>query len=219
MADAAVLPAKLVAVYSIKKIDQPALRRGEGPAHAVMRGCWPVILCLAFALCRCTAEELRKPVDYHEKAALLCNLARFVHWPGNAFASTNAPLVVGVVGDDPLGKHLSELPNGDVIRTHPLVFKKLGPKEDLTGCQLLFISRSEKNYLGVVLQQVSGKPVLTVADMPGAAELGVMVVVPEVASDPMTINLDATKSAGLKISSKLLRLASIVSTASPRSKP
>jgi hypothetical protein len=150
---------------------------------------------------------------------LLCNLARFVHWPSNAFVATNAPLVIGVIGDAPLGKHLSELPDGDVIRTHPLVFKKFGPTEDLSNCQLLFISRSEKNYLDLVLKQVNGKPVLTVGDMPGMAERGVMMVVPEAVTNAITINLNVARSVGMKVSSKLLHLATIVSTAPPRARP
>src|ERR1051325_5772818 len=124
------------------------------PAHIVIGARWSSVLYLAFALCRGEAEEVHAPVDYHDKAALLCNLARFVHWPSNAFAKTNDPLVIGIVGDDPLGKHLGELPNGEIIRTHSLVFKKFGPKEDLSDCQLLFISRSEKNYLDFVLKQI-----------------------------------------------------------------
>jgi len=56
---------------------------------AVLFGHWPA-----------QAQENRPP-DYRVKAAFMYNFGKFVDWPDAAFASTNAPLVIGVLGGDP----------------------------------------------------------------------------------------------------------------------
>lgn len=181
-----------------------------GPVKTLNLACWPVVLCLSLMICR-AETEIRPPVDWRDRAAFVCNLTRFTHWPSNAFRLDSDPLVIGIIGKDTLGRRLDDLVSGQVVRTHPLKLMRLLPGDDLSKCHVLFISSSEKDYLDIILAEVGDKPVLTVSDLAGLAERGVIVELPQ-RDDRITVNLKNAESLGLKISSKLLGLARIVET-------
>ena len=166
-------------------------------------------VCLWLA-CDGLATAADNPVfsEYQVKAAFLRDFTLFTDWPTNAFASTNAPIVIGIVGADPFGKTLDDLVKDDSVRGHPLVIKRLNSSDDLKGCQVLFICRNEKEQMSALLQKLKGSPVLTVGDNHGFAEQGGMVnfvLVEEKVK--FEINPAVTKQAGLQISAKALRLA------------
>jgi hypothetical protein len=182
---------------------------------------WLALLSLALS-CGWTAGggEARTPNEYQVKAAFLFNFTKFVEWPAAAFPSTNAPFVIGVVGDDPFGKNLDDLVRGETVRGHPLVIKRLRVDEDLTGCHTLFISGSEKGNLEFILEPLISRPILTVGDTGGFAERGVTANLLLVeGSVKMEINLKSAETTGLRVSSKLLSLARIVESGRGEANP
>jgi hypothetical protein len=46
-------------------------------------------------------------------AVFLFNFTQFTEWPRSAFASEEAPLVIGIIGADPFGKYLEETVSGE----------------------------------------------------------------------------------------------------------
>lgn len=171
-----------------------------------------LFLWLAGALLAAAADNATLE-EYQVKAAYLYNFTKFTDWPDNAFASPNAPLVIGVVGDYPFGDTLDVLVKGEVVRGHPLVIKRLHDGDDLHGCHVLFICRNEKDHLSLLLQNLKGNPVLTVSDTDGFAGLGGMVNLVLVEEKvKLEINQTSAEGAGLKISAKLLKLARIVNS-------
>ena len=44
--------------------------------------------------------------EYQLKAVFLYNFAQFVDWPSNSFNGDDAPLVIGIMGEDPFGAYL-----------------------------------------------------------------------------------------------------------------
>ena len=87
------------------------------------------------------------------------------------------------------------------------------------GCQVLFISRSERERVPQIVAAVKDSPVLTVGDIPGLVDQGVSInFTLEGSKVRFEINTDAADKAGLKISSKLLQLAKRVVPA-PGSRP
>ena len=157
------------------------------------------------------ADETAGVAEYQVKAVYLYNFTKFTDWPANTFASASAPLVIGIVGEDPFGKTLDDLVKGEVVDLHPLVIKRLQPGDDLRYCQVLFICRNEKDQMSALLQKLKGSPVLTVGDTNGFAEEGGMinfVIVEETVK--LEINQAAAEEAGLQISAKLLKIARTV---------
>ena len=83
--------------------------------------------------------------------------------------------------------------------------------EESGGCHLLFISRSQTERLPEILRRVQGRSVLTVGDSEGSARRGTVIsFLIEDETVQFEVNLQAAERAGIKISSRLLRVARIV---------
>ncbi len=155
--------------------------------------------------------------EYQIKAAYLRHFAQFVEWPQNVL-SPGAPIVIGLVGQDPFGRAIDEVIAGKHANGHPLVVRHLRWNDDLTSCHVLFVSSSELQHLGAILDATRGFSVLTVADVDGFAMRGGMIELMTVENRVhFDINTSAATEAHLRISSKLLGIArAIRSTAEAR---
>lgn len=148
---------------------------------------------------------------YEVKAAYLYNFTKFTDWPAAAFSASNAPLVIAIVGTDPFGKTIDAVMNGEVVRGHPLVVKRLKTGDDFQGCHILFFSQSEKKRLPAWLNRIKGRSVLSVGEISGFVEQGGMVnLMVTNQTVKMEINQAVATQAGLQISAKLLKLAHLV---------
>src|SRR3954454_20737092 len=85
--------------------------------------------------------------EYQIKAVFLFNLAQFVEWPARAFPDPGAPLIIGVLGEDPFGSYLDETLRGESVRTRPLMLQRYRRVSEIKVCHMLFISRSESDRL------------------------------------------------------------------------
>jgi len=174
------------------------------------------------------------PSDGEVKANFLMNFAEFVEWPEGAFASSSAPIIVGVIGQDPLGGELDKL-SGRMVNGRKLEIRRFkgalefrgqetpGRRQDdladrrnkklleLKSCHILFVGSSEKKYLPLILKPLQGDPVLTVGDMGSFAHQGGIINFIKLENKVhLEINLEAAELARLKISSKLLNLAKVI---------
>lgn len=157
-----------------------------------------------------SAQTVPAP-DYQVKAVFLFNFTQFVEWPQHAFAEVRSPVVVGVLGNDPFSTYLDQIVKGEQMNGHPLVIKRYRRVEEIESCHILFISQSEQYRLRRVLNKLQGRPILTVGDMAGFAEAGGMIqFYTNENKIRFQINLESVRSSALNISSKLLRLAEIV---------
>lgn len=159
------------------------------------------------------SAQAASPKEYQLKAVFLFNFAQFVEWAPQAFPDAQAPLVIGVLGRDPFGAYLDETVRGETVNDRPLVVQRYGRVEDIHTCHVLFISESETDRLEQILASLSGRSILTVSDTESFALRGVMIRMITVENKiRLRINLEAAQAANLKISSKLLRPAEIVSS-------
>jgi YfiR/HmsC-like len=146
--------------------------------------------------------------EYQIKAVFLFNFARFVDWPPKAFSTSETPMVIGVLGEDPFDGYLDETVRGEKVNGRSLVVQRYRRVSDIKICHVLFISRSEAGSLDSVLASLKNRPILTVADIDGFTSRGGMIQLgKEKNKIRMHINLRAAKAADLTISSKLLRVA------------
>jgi hypothetical protein len=164
-------------------------------------------LALLFAVGGGRAQEVQ-PSEYQLKAAFLFNFAKFVEWPEGAFSEPKAPLVIGVLGENPFGEHLERTVRGKTINGRPLTVRELHSPTEARDCHILFISNDEKPRLQKVFESLRGASVLTVGETEHFIDAGGMInFVLESGKIRFQVNDVAAKSARLKISSKLLSLA------------
>ncbi|MEP7340325.1 MAG: YfiR family protein [Acidobacteriota bacterium] len=169
-----------------------------------------LVMVVFFAMSLVPASEARAQAasEYQVKAAFLYNFAKFVEWPSEAFSNGGAPLVIGVIGDDPFGSAIDQTIKGKSINGHPLTITRLKWGQNLRACHILFISSSERKRLAQVLESLKGSSVLTVGDMDQFSQQGGIInLVMDASKVRFEINTSAADQARLKISSKLLILA------------
>ncbi len=180
------------------------LRTAAGRAKALL----PALVMLVLALAcpgRCAAQQAS---EYDIKAVYLYNFLLFISWP-----DTDAQeVVIGIVGDDPFGGAFRDVEGKAVKGSEKrLVIKRFGrylAQEDLRGCDILFISRSEKKKFGKITAAVKTRPVLTVGDAPAFLDRGGMInfmVINEKVR--WELNRQRIEAAGLRLNAQLLQSA------------
>ncbi len=149
--------------------------------------------------------------EYQLKAAFVYNFAQFVEWPADAFAAPDAPLVVGVVGDDPFDGALEQVLGGKSINSHAIKVMRLpagADDRDLRGCHVLFIPGNGDHER--VLKAVKNTAVLTVGESDKLLHAGgVIRLYVDGNKVRFEISPRAAKASRLSISAKLLKLARI----------
>lgn len=171
-----------------------------------MKAALRALVC-ALAVLGCASQAAADTLaEYRVKADFLFNFIAFTEWP----ADVASPLNVCVYGPDPFGAELDRF-QGRTIGGRSLAVARISRAEDLEICQIVFTTRPAIDNLPRVLDAVNGKPVLTVADSPGAMRQGVAINMgTRQARVTFEANLAAARGNRLNISSKLLNLASEV---------
>ena len=145
------------------------------------------------------------------QAAFLFNFAKFVTWPDEAFQRSGDSLIIGVLGEDPVGVILEETVRDKTIMGKKLAVKRFMRVQDAVKSHILFLSSYEESHLPQTMKALEKTPILTVSDMEGFAERGGMVAFTvEDQKVRFNVNVDAVERAGLKMGSQLLKLARIV---------
>ncbi|MGH7544657.1 MAG: YfiR family protein, partial [Gemmatimonadota bacterium] len=156
------------------------------------------------------AQASRAP-ESQVKAVFLFNFAQFVEWPPEAFAGPDTPLVIGVLGADPFEGFLDRTVLGEELRGRPFQVRRYRSADEITTCHILFIGARDGERVEQILRRLATRPILTVGDEDRFTERGGMIrFVTDQNRIRLRINVEAAQAAGLTISSKLLRLAEIV---------
>jgi hypothetical protein len=142
--------------------------------------------------------------EYQVKAAFIYNFIKFIDWQNQKdFKDFN----ICILGEDPFGKAIDIL-EGKKVRGWRIKISRTNSVKATKECQVVFISSSERDSLKEVLSFFRGKPVLTISEVNGFIEQGGIINF-IIVNDKIRfeINERVAKESGLKISSKLLRLA------------
>ena len=175
-------------------------------AQFILRGLVLVLLLASMGGTESGKLAAQSPDEYRVKAAFILNFARFVDWPSDSF-SEGGVLVVGIIGDNPFGGSLDQL-NGTSVNGRRIAIRRFKFGDYLKGCHILFVSSSERNRLGKILDSVKGGSVLTIGELPQFNQTGgVIKFVIQDYRVRFEINPGAAGQARLKISSKLMALS------------
>ncbi len=174
-----------------------------------------VLLCLSVAGgANAQSSASAASAEYLIKAGFIYNFAQLVQWPSAAFSQADSPIVIGILGTDPFGTSIDRVVENKKLDGHNLIVKRLRWSKDLrdlTECNILFISSSEKEHIADVINMVKWLPILTIGETPGfAARGGIINLTLEDNKVRFEVNIGAAKQANLNISSRLLALAKIV---------
>ena len=170
-----------------------------------------IVLAVGGVVLAAAHAEESKIREYRVKAAFMYNFAKFVEWPDGTFANTHNSINLCVFGDDVFSGVLERVSVGKTAQGRKLVIKQLNVAEEIESCQILFIGAMRHNRVVEILNSLEGSSVLTVGEMDKFMEAGGIInLIIEEGRYGFEINLKAANNAGLKVSSKLLKLAKAV---------
>ncbi len=144
------------------------------------------------------------------KTAFIYNFAKFTEWPAPA-AEGGSELNLCLAGNGSFGKVLATL-QGKEVHGSRLNIQKVEDLTDLSDCQILYVSQSEAGRLDSLMDSVAGEQgILSVSDIDGFIQSGGIIEL-KIVNNKMrfAINLRAARQANINLSSKLLRLATMV---------
>ena len=168
--------------------------------------CCIIIILLSFSLPR---PALAGMEEFKIKAAMIYNFTKYVEWPASGLPTGN-PLNVCITGSSTLRQHLDQL-QGKQVNGRTISVRFIMLPIEISGCNLLFIDRSEQHRLPSFVQQANRKPILTVSDIDQFTIHGGMIgFVEQDDKIRFEINQENASQAGINISSKLLKLARVV---------
>lgn len=149
--------------------------------------------------------------EYQVKAVFLLNFARFVDWPAGVLSDPKQPIDICIAGQNPFGAFLEDAVRGEDVAGHQFAIRQLSDGGGIEGCEILFISRSASDSADALMRAAEDRHVLTVSDIPQFVEHGGMIAFDTRENHVrLTINAELAKDHGLMISTKLLRIASVV---------
>jgi len=169
-----------------------------------------LLLAAALGAPRCFAQATT-PDEYQVKAAFLYNFPKFIDWPPGAFPDSSSPFTICLLGRDPFGRSLEDLVLNKTINGRHTAIAHAQRVGGCPVCQIIFVSSQESSHLAEITVALRGRNVLLVGESEEFAGAGgtIQFFIQD-NRVRFVINTDAAERAGLKLSSKLLALASIV---------
>jgi len=193
------------AVFKTVQRRTPALRHRGRSALA----CLCILMTLAATPMSLIGQG--SAAEYQVKAAFLFHFAQLVDWPPDAFGPAGQSISLCLFDDEPERQEFQETVEGKSLGDRTLHVRLLHDQQDLQGCNILFLSLDEARRQHAVLSSTQGQPVLTIGETDTFLKDGGMIRF-HLEGDRVRfdINLPASESSKLKISSRLLLLASQV---------
>jgi hypothetical protein len=183
-----------------------------------------MLLLLMFAAVVCADDASIHNREHQIKAAFLYNFAQFTEWPADKLSEPNM-ITIGLLGEHQFGEAFDPVKN-KTVKNKRLVIKNLGKLrksltpddagklelanyiEQLRKCHVLFICNSERENFKAIINAVKGYGVLTVGETEDFLGFGgIITFIPGTEKAVFEVNQKICEQEGIKISSKVLRLA------------
>jgi hypothetical protein len=146
------------------------------------------------------------PLEYQVKAAFLHKFIKFIEWPDRQLTDTST-VIIGSIGESPMVAALQALSDKELEDPRVCV-RRFESSDDLEFCHILFVPASEDENLAEILAELGRAGTLTVGESQRFA--GFRGMINFVIADKkigFEVDIGSVHRHGLRISSKLLRLA------------
>jgi TonB family protein len=143
------------------------------------------------------------------KAAYLFNFAKFAEWPNHALPEGPSPLLICVRGaDEDFFDALKAAVEGKIVKTHPVMVKRLSAAEELKSCQIVFFRSSEKKHIQTAIESLARTGVLLIGEDESFLRQGGMInLVRDHGTIRFEISPDAIDRSEIHLSASILSLA------------
>lgn len=149
------------------------------------------------------------------KAAFVLNIARFVSWPPEVFETQDSQLLLCFYKSNPINQAV-EMIQGEIVAGRQVSLTRIENLAKSASCHILLIAHDKLREYIMEASSGSIRPMLTIADLTEIDTSKIQgrdIIISLVRNDTrigFEINLNKSRQAGLKMSSQLLKLATIV---------
>lgn len=164
-----------------------------------------VLACVLLWVGQATAQTSPQASEPELKAAIIANMLLFVEWPSESALRSDL-LRVCYSSSSPVASALARL-DGKTIKGKTLRVTQTNV-ENLSACHAYYFSPADGAALAKTVGEARPTAVLLTGDSPEYLERGIMINL-ELVSERIVFDIDLrpTQKAGLRVSSKALRLA------------
>ncbi|HYJ14009.1 MAG TPA: YfiR family protein [Candidatus Limnocylindria bacterium] len=172
---------------------------------------WAVFVFAYFVLTAPAVAQVSK--EYQLKAVFLWRLAQFTQWPSDVFETSDSPIVICVLGDNPFDGALNAAVAGETAHGRKFVVQNHRAVEQLKTCHILYMAAAGPRQAKEITAALARKSVLTVRESDIASSYQTIVqFLTEQNKIRLQINLKAAAAARLVLDPRLLRSAEIIET-------
>ena len=141
----------------------------------------------------------------------------YAEWPASSPADSTDDLVICVLGRDPFGASLERTVSGRHVMGRSVRVMRPGSRAEARLCQIAFIGGDPRAEIEPWLAELRGRPVLTIGDGPDFTDAGgAIAFVPVAQTVRFEVNRTALDRAGVRLSSRVLALATRVTAGGRR---
>ena len=158
--------------------------------------------------------------EYDMKAVQLFNFVQNTEWPATAFVSSNAPIRIGIIGNDDFAATVGKAVANESVHGRKIVVETAKRIEELKDCSVVFVSKTERQRAAQILTACGTEPVLTVGEFDGfGTRGGVFNFFIKDGTVKLEINLGAARLHNLKVAPQWIELGRRVETKIEKEKP
>jgi len=176
----------------------------------VLRAVLALTLCSSALSPYCIADAV--PITESQvKAAYLYNFAKFIAWPERSFGKADAPIKICVLEDTSFETTLREIVYSHTVDGHPVEVVHVTAVADAHRCHILFIPSLQDKQARALIEAIGNSGIVTVGETQGFLEEGGMIrFTLQEGKVKFQVNLRAAVQSGLRISARLLSVATRV---------
>lgn len=150
------------------------------------------------------------PTNDELKVAYIARFTEFIEWPETT-ADTPPAFKICVFGDAPILQPLQQLPQLMKDNHRNVDIRRIDQAQESFICNILFVPHAANAHLAKIASHTRHKPILVINEVQGVPGHGQLIsLYTEGERLRIEIHLRETEDAGLKISSRLLKLANVV---------
>lgn len=171
------------------------------------------VLALFFSTCGMSIAQAATFEEPDVKAAFLYYFFHFISWPEHVSESRDQPFEFCSLNNGPVINALELVLASPKAAKTVVRISKISDPEKISGCDYVFIGSASEDYAREIIAATHGRAILTVSDIDGFTSMGGMIELKRNLNRVnVLINVELLRAQGLKVSSKLLNLATIIST-------
>jgi hypothetical protein len=148
-------------------------------------------------------------VDYPQRRCqIIAFFTRFADWPSKKFQGDDAPFVIGVLGDSVMTARMREVIGKQQFKDRQVAVREIAALEEMTGCHIVYIPRSESTRYAKAASQIRGESVLIVGEGLDFLEKGGHIAFVEAEQDVrFLIDTRNVRRSAVKLDPNLMQLA------------